>query len=199
MEENELKAVIAENIAYYRKHAGLTQSALAEKLNYSDKSVSKWERAEGIPDVTVLYKMAELFGVTVDTLLGRSDGVTKSSRSVRHRIIPMLSVGVVWLTAAVLHFAASVTGEYFFALPKSWLVFVYALPVSFILLIVFTSLWWGHLSQALSVSGLVWSLALSLRLTFPGNSFNLLFIIAAIFQIMIALWFYMKRRMEAHK
>ena len=42
---------IADNIAYYRKKMALTQLELAEKLNYSDKSISKWERAEGVPDI----------------------------------------------------------------------------------------------------------------------------------------------------
>lgn len=63
------KNIVARNIAKYRKAAGLTQSQLAEKLNYSDKSVSKWERAEGTPDTETLVAMARLFGVTVNELI----------------------------------------------------------------------------------------------------------------------------------
>ena len=47
----------------------LTQLELAEKINYSDKAVSKWERGESIPDVTVLMTIASLFGVTLDFLV----------------------------------------------------------------------------------------------------------------------------------
>ena len=56
MHESEelLQQRISENIAYYRKQNGDTQADLAEKLNYSDKSVSKWERAEGTPDIFIL-------------------------------------------------------------------------------------------------------------------------------------------------
>ena len=62
----ELKKIIAKNLVTYRKQAHLTQAELAEKLGYSDKNVSKWERAEGVPDVLVLHQLAELYGVTVN-------------------------------------------------------------------------------------------------------------------------------------
>lgn len=65
----DLKAVIAKNITELRKENKLTQLELAEKLNYSDKSVSKWERGESIPDVIVLKELADLFGVSVDYML----------------------------------------------------------------------------------------------------------------------------------
>ena len=66
---DELKKIIAKNLVTYRKQAHLTQAELAEKLGYSDKNVSKWERAEGVPDVLVLHQLAELYGVTVNDFL----------------------------------------------------------------------------------------------------------------------------------
>lgn len=60
---------IGSNIAAYRKQAGLTQAGLAEKLNYSDKAVSKWERGESVPDVMTLVQLAELFQIPVGELL----------------------------------------------------------------------------------------------------------------------------------
>ena len=66
MEREGLSYTIAKNITELRRAHGLTQAALAEKLDYSDKSVSKWERAEGLPDVICLKRIADLFGVTVD-------------------------------------------------------------------------------------------------------------------------------------
>lgn len=65
----DLKRIIADNIAELRKAVPLTQAELAEKLNYSDKAVSKWERGESIPDVIVLKQIAGIFGVSVDYLL----------------------------------------------------------------------------------------------------------------------------------
>ena len=57
------REIIAENITALRKSARLTQAELAEKLNYSDKAISKWERGDSVPDVLVLAELAELYGV----------------------------------------------------------------------------------------------------------------------------------------
>ena len=64
----ELKFIIAKNIQALRQEKGMTQVELAEKLNYSDKSVSKWERGESLPDITVLKGIADLFEVSLDYL-----------------------------------------------------------------------------------------------------------------------------------
>ena len=64
-----MRKTIAGNIAKYRKQLGMTQIDLSEKINYSDKSISKWERGDGIPDVPTLVQLAEVFGVSVDELI----------------------------------------------------------------------------------------------------------------------------------
>ena len=69
MIDESLKYQIGANISAYRKREGWTQAGLAERLNYSDKAVSKWERGESVPDVLILANMAELFGITVNELL----------------------------------------------------------------------------------------------------------------------------------
>jgi transcriptional regulator with XRE-family HTH domain len=72
----EINANIAKNLIFYRKAAGMTQAELAEKINYSDKSVSKWESGNGLPDVYTLIQIAELMGVTLNDLVGESTPVT---------------------------------------------------------------------------------------------------------------------------
>ena len=76
MDGEKLKYQIGANIAAYRKRAGLTQAGLAEKLNYSDKAVSKWERGESVPDVLTLAMLAEQFQLTVNDLLVDINGVS---------------------------------------------------------------------------------------------------------------------------
>ena len=56
-------------IAALRRAKGLTQRELAELLNVSDKAVSRWERGDAAPDLSVIPALAELFGVTADELL----------------------------------------------------------------------------------------------------------------------------------
>lgn len=63
------KKTIGSFIAALRKANGLTQKELAEKLNVSDKAVSRWERDECYPDLTMIPALAEIFGVSCDELL----------------------------------------------------------------------------------------------------------------------------------
>ena len=71
---DDLRRVLAENISELRKSNNLTQAEFAERLNYSDKAVSKWERGDSLPDVIVLKTIADMYGVGLDDML-REDGV----------------------------------------------------------------------------------------------------------------------------
>ena len=142
--EDALRQLIAENIAYYRRQNGDTQADLAEKLNYSDKSVSKWERGDGTPDIFILSKIADLYGITVQDLL-RKKKVPKSHT--RHVLITLLSIGLVWLVMTVLFCGAKILG---IRTESAWLLFIYALPVTGIVWEVFSAMWWGYWMQALS-------------------------------------------------
>ena len=73
MELSELKLISASNIINLRTSQNMTQAELGAKLNYSDKTISKWERGEAIPDAYVLTQLAEMFGVSVDYLLTTHD------------------------------------------------------------------------------------------------------------------------------
>lgn len=194
MLENEFRETVAERIAYYRKKAGLTQSQLAEKLNYSDKSVSKWERGEGLPDAFVLYKMTELFGISMNEITGGSEPLSKTEvRKTKRRIIVILAVLIAWLAASFVFFVLKVLP---FDLKKEWLAFIYAIPVSFIVLTVFTCIWYGITARAVAVSGIIWAVFLCVRLTFSGASINSMLIMCAVFQVMVILWFYMRNRIK---
>ena len=138
-DDEKVKKTIAENIVRYRRECNLTQAELAEKIHYSDKSVSKWERADGVPDIFVLVMLAELFGVTVNDLL--TEKHRKSHRAapkLKRSIITLMSAGLVWLVAAVVFFAFKVA---FPDLPRIWLAFIYAIPAMFIVTLVLSALW----------------------------------------------------------
>ena len=65
----DLKDVIAKNLVELRTKARLTQLELAEKINYTDKAVSKWERGEALPDLRVLIKLADIYNITIDEIV----------------------------------------------------------------------------------------------------------------------------------
>ena len=159
----EINQRIAKNLAHYRKAAGLTQVELAEKINYSDKSVSKWESGNGVPDVYTLMQLAELYGVTVDALLGKGTPVApKKSTKGLHWLIMLLSSGIVWLVAT----CAFVVLRLLLPNSLSWFAFVYAIPVNAIVMIVYASVWKYRILNFFSVSTLVWTVLLSLYLSF---------------------------------
>lgn len=202
MDEQTLRKVIAENLVYYRRQQGLTQAALAETLNYSDKSVSKWERGEGLPDITVLCRLAEYYGITVNDLVIPPDARpkpeeialaeetaedAKKERSLRTRVlVPVLSVGLVWLVAMVTFFFMKVLYPGF---TYGGLIFLYAIPASFIVATVFSCIWWNHLARFVCVSGIIWSVALSLHLTITVPYIWLIYAVAGILQVLTVLWF----------
>ncbi len=187
----DVKAAFAENLQTLRKKARLTQSELAEKLNYSDKAVSKWERAEAVPDVGTVKEIADTFGVTVDWLLETDHGNDKtySQRQKTNRlVISLLAAALVWLIATIVFVCFEPLG---LDMGKSWLVFVYSVPVSSIVLLVFNSIWGKAKHNFVLITVLVWSLLASLYLsffTFAIGNVWLVFIIGIPSQIIIVLW-----------
>jgi len=183
VDEATLRRTISKNIAAYRKAHKDTQAGLAEKLNYSDKSVSKWERGESLPDVYILSQIAELYGVSVSALIGEIQP-PKESKPHYHMFILLLSLALTMAVATLLFSMFMICKVDY----PAWMFFVYALPVCSIICIVFTSLWWGILWQGVSVSALIWTLGLSLYLSFELENVSLIFLVCAALQVLTLLW-----------
>ncbi len=193
MNENEFKAIVANNIAYYRKKMGLTQLQLAEKMNYSDKAISKWERAESLPEAYVLHQLADFFGVTLNDFLtvGRKP---RTPLTIKTRIlISILSAGIVWLVATVIFVLTNLIAP---TLPfDTWLLFIYAIPASSIVLLVFSLIWGNNrLSFAFVTSlsvGLTLSIYLSLFPLYPHTWY--IFIALVPIEILAMFWFIFRK------
>ena len=164
-----LKITVAKNIADLRKAANMTQLDLASRLNYSDKAVSKWERGESLPDVATLKTIAEIFSVTVDYLLQEEhlqetipvQQYSKHRRRNRGLIAAMSSV-LVWLIATFVFVNIDLISKQFH---RHWLIFVYAVPATAIVLLVFNSIWGRRKLNFLIISIEVWSLLAAVYLT----------------------------------
>ena len=92
MDLEKLKRQIGTNIALQRKNAGLTQAGLAEKLNYSDKAVSKWERGDSTPDILTLVQLSELFEVSVSDLLSLCQSFFQQGKQINLLIEGVIAV-----------------------------------------------------------------------------------------------------------
>lgn len=170
----------------------MTQLELAEKLNYSDKSVSKWERADAIPDIYVLKQMSEIFGVTVDYLLSEHDGApavpAQSEHSYRTDIITTLSIVGIWTLAILLFVIFWLHGEIL------WIVFVYATPVSMITLLVMDSVWEKGRHNLWFTAALVAGVIASVYFTFFEHNWWQLFILLIPAEAVVFLSFHIKKR-----
>lgn len=167
----DLKPIIAKNITNLRQNAKMTQSELAEHLNYSDKAISKWERAESLPDITVLKAIADQFGVPLDYLVRQehddpptAPAISEAPRDKHrsHSIITILSVLLVWSVATLVYVMFDVICT---DMKVHWITFLYAVPVSMIIWLVFNSIWFNTRRNYLIISLLMWSTLLSLVLT----------------------------------
>lgn len=198
---NDLKPIIAKNIIELRTAAGMTQIELAEKLNYTDKAVSKWERGESVPDVSVLLRIAELFGVTLDYLVHpheRKRTISElATEKVRNRgLITGIGIVLVWLVATALYVSTDIASVPYI---YRWLVFVWAVPVSAVVWLILNSIWFNKKINYIIISLLVWSALASVYLTllvYGIDVFNIwvLFILGIPAQIIILLWSGIKRR-----
>ena len=190
-----LKKNIKNNLIKYRKARGLTQAQLAQKLGYSDKTVSKWEREEGVPDIYILKEIADLYGVTVNDLI--SDSELKTSKSFLSKIsrrnkilISLLSAGLVWLVATTIYVVLDLS----ISIKYLSNIYIYAIPLSCIVLIVFNSIWGRRIYNLFLISALIWTFTLSLYVSLPISNISKLFIIPIPLQILIILWFMLEKR-----
>ena len=211
MDGEKLKNQIGTNIALYRKRAGLTQAGLAEKLNYSDKAVSKWERGESIPDVLILMQLAEQFEIGVSDLLEDPNALPEETTRFQHameqvsekalkrkankNIILGLSSILVWFVALFFYVIVSS-----FDIPYSWLAFFYAVPANCIVLLSLRSAWHDFRWNRGLISGIMWGALTSIHMTLLTLlSFNMwkIYLLGILGELAIILWFRMFR--PSHK
>ncbi len=163
---DDLKVITASNIINLRTAKGMTQAELGELLNYSDKSVSKWERAEAVPDAYVLKKMSEIFGVSVDYLLSSHDAweppeiFKEAERGFHSKVITAVALAGIWTLAFFVYIIGWLLES------NWWLLFVYALPVSLITFLVLNSVWEKGKNNRHIIYALVASVFLAAYLTF---------------------------------
>lgn len=209
MDDEKLKQQIGANIAAYRKNAGLTQAGLAEKLNYSDKAVSKWERGESVPDVLTLMLLAEQFSVTVNDLIadpnalpGNPGTLEKAmtqvsekalKRKANKNVILALSSTLVWFVALL---AFVILSSFDFLEPYSCLLFFIAIPANAIVLLSLRSAWHDFRWNKALISIIVWGSLLSIYMVLLAAfqyNFWKIFLLGIPGQIAIFLWFRMFR------
>ena len=179
---NDIKLIFAKNLSDLRQAAGLTQLELGEKLCYSDKTVSKWERGESIPDAGILKQIADVFGVSIDSLLEEhpeeagKQGKPEPTEAVcqKRRTIRRIVQSGVWLLALLLVVLCWIVTRKVY-----WLILVWTLPLSFLLAIIFTALWSRHKGrdQYIFISLFILSILTAVYLSALSHNLWMLFLL----------------------
>lgn len=197
MDEMKIRANIAKNIAAYRKRCDLTQAQLAERISYSDKAVSKWERGEGVPDTLVMLQLCEIFSITLNDLVAEKMK-KQAPYFLRNRlIIAILSCLLVWLIAVLVFVLGGIIAP---DQAYLWLTYIYAIPATFIVAVVFSALWAKKWIRFLCISGLIWTVLLGvylpLRIFHPDANQWMIFLIGIPLEILFVFWFLLKKKQK---
>ena len=196
---DEFRLVVASNLIKLRTGAGLTQLELGERLSYSDKTISKWERGDSMPDAYVLSRIAKMFGVTLDYLVSEHDEwESEDDRRKREdqvqfsgTVVTLVSLAGIWTLAMLAFVVFWLMGSI------QWIIFVIAVPASLITLLVLNTVWRGGRHNVYVVAGLVFSIVALIYLTvFKLSSINpwQLFLVLIPAEIVVFLSFRIKKK-----
>ena len=192
----DVRPIISKNLSMLRKEKGLTQAELAEKLNYSDKAVSRWEHGDTLPDVNMLYELCEFYGITLNDLINEDLQAQKNSKMEYSKEMnnykiwrSILSVSLVWLLATVIF-------TYSLAILENsslWILFVWAVPISITTFYVFGKTFLNSLTRFILSSCVMWTAIASIFVTLLPHIFWQLFLIGVPLEAIIFLTYKMKK------
>ena len=189
----DLRKIIGDNLTELRKRRGLTQLELAEKFNYTDRAISKWENGDTLPDVEVLYQLCEYYGVTMDYLTHEENAQFKKKDNPLNRtnkiVITALAVSVVWMLATVIFV--------YFMIRRNlvlWQSFIWAVPVSSLFTLYFNKIYFHRRITAFACWSLfIWSMITAAFLSFGNYELWPLFFIGIPAQISLIFWLNIKQ------
>lgn len=184
-----IREIVANNIVTLRKQNGYTQIELSEKINYSDKSISRWEKGEVLPDIETLDNLANIFDVPLSYMLEEhQDAKPISNNQLSNKLaVALVSISVVWLVATIVFVYLKMFYQF-----NYWQVFIWAVPASVIIGLYFCIKWGNKLAKTILTSLLVWTVVAGLYLQFIQYNLWLLFLVAVPMQVVIILASFLK-------
>ncbi len=187
----DINKIIGKNLLILRKNAKLTQMELAERFNYSDKTISKWESGESLPNIEILYELAKFYNTTLDALTVEGDilATTESEPKPKNKLFPtrliitLLAVSAVWLCATVLFVCFKIIYERNYGM-----FFLWAIPISCVVLLIFNSIWGRSYLLFWILSVLIWSTLMCIHLQLIQYNIWIIYILGIPLQVAVILW-----------
>ena len=192
----ELNAIVSRNLTALRQKSGLTQLQVAERINYSDKSISKWERGESLPDVSVLIQLAQMYEVSLDQIVSKTEKKIMKPKLRKisiHTVITLIAFAFVWFLSTI---GFAVVYGLYGLYEKAWLSFIVAIPVSFLVVMILSFIWYPYYVSAIFSSIFLWTTVLAITECINTLNIWLLYVIAAPLQFIIIFGFSFKKIMN---
>ncbi|MDY6367105.1 MAG: helix-turn-helix transcriptional regulator [Clostridia bacterium] len=199
-EKRPIAEIVAENIATLRKNSGLTQTQFAEKINYSDNTVSRWEHGEITPNLETLEQIAELFEVPIEYIIHEhsaeemiADTELKARKMKRLQIMLFL-IAAVWFCTIALYFCFMT-----FAKINPWVIFVWAVPVSCMPPLIYSEFMNTRIYPFTFITIAVWSLLAAIYIQFLPYNIYLIFIVGVPVEHILVTWAFVTKKNKRKK
>lgn len=191
----ELNKIVAENLVNLRTKCGYTQLQVAEKINYSDKSVSKWERGDAIPDIPVMLQLSKLYGVSLDDMVKKheKEQIKPKEKNLllsKQTLISIIAFVFVWLLATI---GFAVVYGFYDLVNQAYLSFIVAIPISFLVVNIMSFFWYPYFVSAIFSSIFIWTAMLAVTQCVAGINMWLLYIIAIPLQLLVIFGFFLRK------
>lgn len=190
--KDDIKTTVANNLIALRKSKNLTQADVANALNYSDKSVSKWEHADSLPDISILSALCDMYGVTLDYLTHENAEETLSQTQDEKKPEVERKITIAVLSVTIIFLCSTIAFVYCYAFRSEpiifWQAFVWAVPASALVLISLNRKWLkSKLASTILKSIFLWSLLACVFVQFFDYTLWLIFILGIPIEIIIIL------------
>ncbi len=198
-----LNEIISENLIIHRKNNLLTQSEVAFLLNYSDKSISKWEQGHAVPTLEILMELTKIYNTSLDELVTDKDikkiderkeyeNLVKKQYS--RLVISLLSISLIWIIATIIYSVLAIAD-----VPKGSLAYLWSAPISALSAFIFNYFWGKRSYSTLILSVLLWLTLVAFYITLHYiKPMRELFYIGLPIQIAIILAKNLSRTIFAH-
>ena len=187
----DIKQIIANNLVSLRKQNKLTQNELASKLNYSDNTISRWEKAEITPSIETLVQISEIYKVPLESLL--KENITKQVEN-NNRVFKLKKLATILLCVSLVWFAAIISFFYLetFFNKNMWTLFIWSVPLSCIILLAFNKYVNSRAYSFCFSTIFIWSTITSIYLELLQYNMFLIFLIGIPAQVALVIYTFIR-------